>query len=251
MNIVDRTSLTFWRMLFFILGIIFGYFVIAAFLILVTEHTGPEILLIGPLALIVSATIYLVTLVIMGTKKATSNRSFVRRSGLFLGICVACSILFLALSQQLYLVPIFRLNNTSISIFEAPFLERKLGFKPLLPSEVFANYQPSWKEVTNGTLVLHFSNDLHEFSYTQTNNKEMNTFILCNNIRNGQKENFASKPITIANQNTTIYYPTEQNEGVVKIACIPLPDRYLSVSIDDDNKVATMERIIPWLQKMK
>mgnify|MGYP006270400585 CR=1 FL=1 len=249
MKFIQKSSVGFLRTIFFALGVIVGGWWIPVFVSwsITAWFKDAELglLFIVPALGILSAIIYLGILSAIVFRPMPEKELFVKRIVLFFSVFVVTGVAFLASGDKLYELPFIRISNAPLTVFDTLTLEKKIGFKPLLPTKSFPGYSASSRDIREGVLSLDFTNGATRITLSQDTYSRS-----CEEVMQ-MEEKYSKTEITIANQNTYLYVPKTIAADEIIMYCAPLADRMVSASTYSIGQAIDTSTLRYWLENLK
>ncbi len=248
-----KTSLGFLRTLFLIFGLLLCVWLMATFYAwsMETWDTGPAGVLLIPYATLLFGIVSLIVLLISIFRSVATQNTFLKRMALFFSTSLILSLVFLTFAGKLYWIPILRITNAPLTIFDRFTLENQLGFKPLLPTQPFPELEPSRSSFRRGSLDLHFiygGGDLDIIQATEISTS--NVLRWCNEMQQ-DTESYDTTPIIIAGQQTLLYSPKKIKRDALTSYCVSLNDRVIYISPGRGRGIGTIEPLKIWLENLE
>ena len=246
-------SLAFLRIIAVILGLLTGLWLLTTFSAFVSETwTGGDVgILLIPIFILLFGVAYIIVLSFVIFKSVITTNAFIKRIAVFISTCLVMSIVLLTFAGKLYWIPILRITNAPLSIFDRFTLEKQLGFKPLIPTKPFPGLEPSWLSVSQGNFELNFKQGGGTFSVSQSNEKSTSSVMKWCSEMQQDSEHFASTPLVVAQQETFLYYPKSIEPDVWSSYCVPLNDRVIFISPGYGGTVGSIETLQFWLENLE
>lgn len=250
---IYKPSLAFFRITFLIFGFLMGGWLVSTFTawFSATGNTGDAGIMLIPIATLLFGIVYITALFLTIFKSVITKDALFRRMAIFFSVGLVTSIVFLTFSGKLFWIPIFRITNAPLTVFDRSTLERKLGFKPLLPTQPFSELEPGWTSISQGNFELNFKQGGGNLGISQiTDTSTSSVMRWCREMQQ-DTENFVSTPVVIAGQKTLLYSPKTIKHDVYSMYCVSLNDRVIFVSPGYGRSVGSIESLKFWLENLE
>jgi hypothetical protein len=248
-----KASPGFLRTLFFSFGLLLGFWLMATFSAWISEtwNLGDAGMLFIPLATLLFGIVYIIALSIITFKPLNTDTAFFKRMAVFFSTSLVMSMIFLTFAGKLFWIPIFRITNAPVSVFDRLTLEKKLGFKPLLPTQPFPGLEASWIRISQGNLGLNFKHGAGTLEVSQATDASTSSVVKWCGEMQRDTERFVSTPVVIAQQESFLYYPKSIERDVSSSYCVPLTDRVIYISPGYGRSVGSVETLKFWLENLE